>query len=271
MTGIPESPPTPNRERIGFWVPAIIVVFLLLTLVGTYCVRLVILKNTMLAAMEIGDSATMGELANSWPSPVMARDKDRRTPLHRAVEWGDRALAELLLRKGADVHATAYVGWTPLHEAANRRRADIAELLIARGADVDARSQQGFTPLYWAVLTWNKELIDLLIANGADVDAKDNNGRTLLHRLATDHGIPEVVAYVLAKGADINARDNLGVTALQLAIGVKNTAVAELLRKAYARLGLLDETRHRSTHCLYTLLLFVKLLLPRLVTTAHGV
>src|SRR5262245_37147046 len=42
------------------------------------------------------------------------------------------------------------------------------------------------------------------------------------------------------------------------------------LGKAHARLGLPDETRHRNSHYLYTLLL-MKLLLPRLVTTEHVV
>ncbi len=175
------SRPGGNPERIGFWAPAIIVTFIALTLAGTYYVRLHILEKTLSSAMDLDDNATVWELANSFPSPINARDREGSTPLHRAVEWGDVALAELLIAKGADINAKANGGWTPLHSAAWEGQREIAEVLIANGAAINAKETEcGRTPLHWAALMGHKEVVEVLIAKGADINAKDNGGVTVL-------------------------------------------------------------------------------------------
>jgi len=65
-----DSPPGGKPERIGFWAPAIIVAFIALTLVGTYFVRRGMLERAMANAVEIGDEATVTELAHSFPCSV---------------------------------------------------------------------------------------------------------------------------------------------------------------------------------------------------------
>jgi len=65
------------------------------------------------------------------------------TPLLEASVLGETGVVELLLRVGANVHATSTVGQTALHLAGN---AEVARLLIRAGADVTARTTYGETP-----------------------------------------------------------------------------------------------------------------------------
>ncbi len=56
----------------------------------------------------------------------------------------------MLLERGADPHArnnNDHWGDTPLHGAAHGNRRAIAELLIEKGAEINARNISGNTPL----------------------------------------------------------------------------------------------------------------------------
>jgi len=63
-------------------------------------------------------------------------DKPDRTPLHRAAEAGNVALAEALLEGGADVNSRDCFGMTPLHTAAKCGHEEVVELLCSHGADL---------------------------------------------------------------------------------------------------------------------------------------
>ena len=207
-----------------------IILFLVLTFAGTYFVRLRILEKHMSVAMDMDDRATVVGLAQSFPSPVNARDIGWRTPLHRAAEWGDRALVELLLRKGADIQSKDSFGWTPLHHAAGEAQKEVVELLVANGAEVSAKTDDGRTPLHAAAGGGGTAVVEFLIAKGADINGKDNMGRTPLHE-AAEHGCRETVELLIAKGADIRARDSDGdgKTPLDQAALEGNREVAQLL------------------------------------------
>jgi ankyrin repeat protein len=227
--------------------PMSIVVFLVLTAAGAYRVRLGIMEKHMVAAIGMQDKRAIVELANCFPSPVNARYNDGCTALHWAAERGDRALVELLLRKGADIDArtfgpiligpNSYIGGqTPLHKAAEAGRIEAAEILIAWGADLNAKDCMGRKPLIVAVSKTQKGVIELLIAKGADINGRDDHGWAPIHWAA--HGNKEVMELLIAKGADVNAKVNFGHrdwTALQLAIDFGRMDVAEVLRKAGAK------------------------------------
>ena len=225
------------RMRIRKFIPPMsIVLFLVLVLVGTYYVRLCILERHMVAAMEMEDEEMICLLVDSWPCPVNAWDKDGRTALHLAAYQGDRALAELLLRKRADVNAKDYRDDTPLHSAAWEGRRETAEFLIARGADVNAKDTIGWTPLHYAAQRGFNETVELLIAKGADINAKDHvYGWTPLHLAAEWTERTAIVDLLIAKGTDLTARDHKGRTPLGVAIDYHCDASAELLRKAGAK------------------------------------
>jgi len=70
--------------------------------------------------------------------------------------------------------------WTPLHAAATYGTKAIAEILLKAGADLNARDKAGDTPLHLAVVNGQRELAELLLANKADPNARDNAGQTPL-------------------------------------------------------------------------------------------
>jgi ankyrin repeat protein len=123
-----------------------------------------------------------------------------------------------------------YAGDTPLHAAAAGHRKAIAELLIKAGADVAAKNRRGATPLHYAAdgnpnaSTWNQaaqvETIACLLDAGADANAFDKSGVTPLHR-AVRQRCAGAVDVLLRKGANVRMKNKSGSTPLHLA--VRNT------------------------------------------------
>jgi ankyrin repeat protein len=174
-------------------------------------------------AAKAGDLAKAKVLLRDYPNLVFSKTQDFGfTPLHDAVLYGHKDMAELLLAYGADVNAMDNTGSTPLCEAANK---DVAELLLAHGADVNGRSNL-WPPLHSAALHGHKDVVELLLAHGVDVNVRDKGGATPLHMA----GSKDVGELLLARGSDINAKDDKGETPLSLAaVGRDNKDVVELL------------------------------------------
>ncbi|MFT4327410.1 MAG: ankyrin repeat domain-containing protein [Wolbachia pipientis] len=110
----------------------------------------------------------------------------KETPLHIAVRYGHKEVAELLLNKGANVNAVERRKWTPLHTAVKSGKVEVAELLLDRGANVNAVDNLDMTPLHFALKYNREELVRLLLDRGANVNAVDKKGRTPLSIVASD-------------------------------------------------------------------------------------
>ena len=134
------------------------------------------------------NSAIVGQWSHDgWP------------PLHLAVFFGHREIAEALLAAGADVRAVARNSEANLAinaAAAGQRaerRPEIVRLLIARGSPVDGRgSPAGHTPLHEAAFNGDLALVRLLLDSGADRSIRTAEGDTPLD-IATKHKRTEVV------------------------------------------------------------------------------
>ena len=63
-------------------------------------------------------------------------DKDGKTALMTAAEWGHADVVEFLLEKSADINAVNEFGNTSLIIAANHEQTTIVELLLDSGADI---------------------------------------------------------------------------------------------------------------------------------------
>jgi ankyrin repeat protein len=115
------------------------------------------------------------------------------TPLHYAM-LSSCEIVELLLSRGADVHAYNNDDTTALHLAAERGQPDIVGALVNAGANVNTLDKEFRSPLHLATASYRdysdrlpsyKSTIDILIENGADPTLVDRDGKTAM-QLASD-------------------------------------------------------------------------------------
>ncbi len=99
------------------------------------------------------------------------------SPLMLAALKGHLDLAELLVKKGADINK---VGWAPLHYAASGGHLPIIKLLLENSAYIDAASPNGTTPLMMAAMYGTPAAVNFLLQEGADAKLKNEQGLTAL-------------------------------------------------------------------------------------------
>lgn len=163
------------------------------------------------------------------------------TPLHQAAAWYRVNIAELLLKRGANVNSRPdgprMPGSTPLHIAVDMRGAKehsykaaerIVELLLDHGADVHIRRRfDGATPLLSSLTNRpaNENVVKMLLDHGADVNASISPsiaefqryaGDTALHRAAF-HREVKITEILLSHGANVNAKNAKGMTPMDVA------------------------------------------------------
>jgi ankyrin repeat protein len=151
--------------------------------------------------------------------------------LFEAAAIGDVQRARQMLDDQPELGASiSHDGWTPLHLAAHFGQLAIVDLLLARGADVDSRSQNGLgnTPLHAALAGGHRATAQRLVEHRADVNAVEEGGYTPLHQ-AADLGDTEMVRILLERGARLDVVADDGQTPQDLARAKGHTAVAEEL------------------------------------------
>jgi ankyrin repeat protein len=185
--------------------------------------------SAIAAAARTGKADIVALLLAKGADPN-ARDNLLFTPLHVAA---NKAVAELLVARGAEVNVVDQANKSPLFRAVQAEKRDVAEFLESRGATHDVYSLAALgradalrrfletaarpevkkvawhSPLHLAALYGQVGTAGVLIEKGADVNAAEATEATLtgvapLH-LAAQRGHPEMVAFLLAKGADLNA------------------------------------------------------------------
>lgn len=86
---------------------------------------------------------------------------------------------------------------TALHFAAIKDRKAIAKLLLEKGANVNAKNKNRVTPLHFAAYEGHEDIVQLLIEKGADVNAKNKDKKTAAQVAKTD----AIKNYLLEKAA----------------------------------------------------------------------
>lgn len=102
------------------------------------------------------------------------RDEKDLTVLHHAVLSGFEDVAELLLRRGADVNAPSRTAGLPLCLAVLKDRSNMVPLLLGKfRAAVNLADPEFGTPLHCAAFTGNCEIARCLLEHRADFDSFD--------------------------------------------------------------------------------------------------
>ncbi|XP_053623238.1 poly [ADP-ribose] polymerase tankyrase isoform X2 [Plodia interpunctella] len=217
----------------------------------------------LLEAARTGDVETAKSILDLRPRLVNCRDVDGRhsTPLHFAAGYNRLPLAQLLLQRGADVHAKDKGGLVPLHNACSYGHYEVTEALVSAGAGVNAADLWRFTPLHEAAAKGKADIVRLLLKHGADPLRRNRDGLTPLQLVpAADADTADALrgdaalldaakrgdlarARKLITPQNVNCRDTHGrnSTPLHLAAGYNNLEVAEALLAAGAAVSARDK------------------------------
>jgi ankyrin repeat protein len=152
-------------------------------------------------------------------SKAIINDKETAIPaidleLWQACDDGDAVKALAFLDAGANVDAVN-CNLSALQVACWRKDPDIVEMLIEKGANVHAVNSIGNNALHIAVIAKNVEAFAPLVRAGIGIDAKNNEESTALH-LAFFQEVHDGCFELLRLGADLEARRK-GMTVLDLA------------------------------------------------------
>jgi len=131
------------------------------------------------------------------------QDKQGKTPLFYAIEYGHEKLVQLFLDRGSDCMIENNNGWTVLHTAVNTDKVEMAEMVLNHPKVVPQKQKL--------------------------LEYDDKSRRTVLHIAAFKSKEGEMVALLLKHGADANAVDAGGNTGAKLAEKTGRRKSKELL------------------------------------------
>jgi ankyrin repeat protein len=206
-------------------------------------------RNRALASMASAVGATRQGASTFFYADIAHYLYEGDTALHMAAAAFRRAVAELLIRHGANCRAKNRRGAEPLHYAADANRWDPAAqsetiaFLVSAGADPNAVDRSGVAPLHRAVRTRSLAAVRALLDGGAHSRQPNRSGSTPLHLAVQTtgrggSGSPRgreqqagIVRLLLERGARPTDRDGHGKEVRQAAT---SEWIRALLRDASA-------------------------------------
>ncbi|XP_018583899.1 DNA-binding protein RFXANK isoform X1 [Scleropages formosus] len=109
-------------------------------------------------------------------SLVNSQDERGFTPLMWAAAFGEIAVVQFLLDKGADAKVLARERESALSLASSGGYADIVDVLLKHGVDINTYDWNGGTPLLYAVRGNHVKCVSTLLAAGADLTVEADSG-----------------------------------------------------------------------------------------------
>ncbi|KAM4738789.1 DNA-binding protein RFXANK isoform 2-T3 [Anableps anableps] len=142
----------------------------------------VTVRPATLDSLSIHQLAAQGDVLQvaahlSKDSSVLTRQDDRGfTPLMWAAAFGEKAMVDFLLEKGADPNTIARERESALTLASSGGYVDIVESLLRHGVDINTYDWNGGTPLLYAVRGNHIKCVEALLAKGADMTIESDSG-----------------------------------------------------------------------------------------------
>lgn len=160
------------------------------------------------------------------------KDSTRMPLLHRAAASRGADVLNYLLDRGFDINEADRNGRTSLMMAVDFGNMEGAKALILRGADINLVNTEGVSAIQICVKKGSAELVGLLIAQKANLNVvEERTGKSLLHESAL-RGNSAIINKLLAAGVPKNVKDKNGYTALSYALKYGNKTAADLLKEA---------------------------------------
>ena len=168
---------------------------------------------------------------------INARNRDKESPIHIAVQKQNKEIISILLKLGADINAEDYMKRTPLLFAVKNKDIDIINFLIENGVSIDPREESTYEeiPLHQAVVDNEKSIVELLLKNGGNIEATCWFGNTALIK-AVRKGTVEMVQFLISCGADIEAENDNSLTPLLTAVHEDHIEAVEILLENGAKI-----------------------------------
>ena len=185
----------------------------------------------IIRAVETGDTLTFKSLLASDHSLVNAREPVMDDPLLvLAARKNQPGMVSLLLKSGADIHATNRLGSNALHLAAFTGDYALMELLFNSGVDWKVRNLRGKIPLDYVSFGKNPKVFGLFLEKDKNcLNDRTTDGSTLLH-LAAITGDTAGFDYLLRQGLDITVKDNNGANVVFIAMESGDMTMLKFLR-----------------------------------------
>ena len=198
-------------------------------------------SKNLVDAVASADHAAAAALVKAG-TDVNAATADGSTPLHLAVNKGDRELVQLLLKAGAKPDTPNRYGVRPIALAAENGDAMVLLMLLKAGASATAVQADGDLPITIAARTGAPDALKALMAHGASPNVANERGQTpLMWAAAANNGA--AVALLLEAGAKVDARTVNAANKRKPAAGVDNQYIpARRLRRR-------PDLRHCSSPC----------------------
>ncbi|KAI0867515.1 ankyrin repeat-containing domain protein [Hypoxylon argillaceum] len=191
-------------------------------------------------AAEAGHERLVQLLLNDDAISPDEADPQGDRPLIRAAQRGHERIADMLLDKGALIDLKNIAGETSFFKAVFFRKQQMAEILLRRGADVNSKAENGNTPLIHAIRR-GSEFANLLLNYGADVNVEDKYGQTPLAEAIRLEYDKETISLFLAKGAKLNVCNKDGMSPLAFAAQQRSKETVKLLLAKGAKLNMSDK------------------------------
>lgn len=202
-------------------------------------------EEAFVARARSGDAGVVKLFLDAGMNPNAkdARDEDGSTVLMLAAQAGHTAVAQELIRRGADLQAQNAGGKTALMLAAWRGHVEVLKTLLASGARLNTQDKSGATALFFAFSGHQIEAAQALLASKEiDVNVRRADGSTAL-MYAVALGNADIVRSLLNKGADANTSNKNGFTVLMFAASKGNLELVKALLDKRAKVDAQDKGR----------------------------
>ncbi len=141
--------------------------------------------NTLLMQTVNRDNQEFFDYLLQRRARINTRNRNGETALSLAAYRGKLYFVQRLVDSGADVNL---YGWPPLIYAAFNGHTAVAEYLLKKGAEVNATTENGSTALLFAARFGHIEVVELLLRNNADPNIANERGATAIDwALKTDN------------------------------------------------------------------------------------
>lgn len=128
-------------------------------------------------AIKMNETATVQKILMDTPAAVNWRNAEGMTGLMAAAQTGAKEAAWMLARApDADLEAVNANGSTALMFAAFEGKAAVADVLLKAGANIDHVNAKGHTALMSAAAHGYRNTVALLLEGGANPQVKDSEG-----------------------------------------------------------------------------------------------